>query len=523
MDAGPLCESNASCDDGLFCNGMERCAPGAEEALPNGCVPGESPCAEDQICDDEADRCTDADCAGGGDGDRDGDPRPECGGTDCDDTDPTRFRRGAVEVCDPAGVDEDCDVATISGEDDGDRDGDGFVDDACFNRREDGGENRGRDCDDRRGDANPDGAESCNGFDDDCDGRIDEGVQLRFYRDIDGDGFGCEADPMLTGCSEPSVEACTAPLGYTLQNGDCDDTRAARNPGAAEMCNGVDDDCNGEADPATCGCIDGVSQDCGPPTTTGICTRSSRTCVAGMYPSSCPGAVYPEATDPCGGGDEDCDGRMDEDGVQAFYFDADGDGHGDVTRRMEFCPGLETTGYVSLSDDCDDTTATVAPSLDEARYPCDTLDNDCDGTVDEAGTDELTCYRDVDGDGYGSGVPVSACSCPGGHVARGGDCVDNASTLSDRIHPGARYEAAPHCGGRAPPCGAPSWDYDCSGAVEPHPTSSCRMSGPFCVGSGTQTTHKPAECGSDVAWTRCALLAGGCSPRPDGTRPLTCR
>ena len=45
---------------------------------------------------------------------------------------------------------------------DGDRDGDGFVDVACFNLQSDGTENRGTDCDDSRATVNPTAAESCN-------------------------------------------------------------------------------------------------------------------------------------------------------------------------------------------------------------------------------------------------------------------------------------------------------------------------------------------------------------------------
>ncbi|MBZ0254108.1 MAG: putative metal-binding motif-containing protein, partial [Candidatus Methylomirabilis sp.] len=61
------------------------------------------------------------------------------------------------------------------------------------------------------------GQETCNGLDDDCDGRIDEPF------DLDGDG-------------------------YTTCGGDCDDASEAANPGAPEVCNGVDDNCAGGVD-----------------------------------------------------------------------------------------------------------------------------------------------------------------------------------------------------------------------------------------------------------------------------------
>src|SRR5262249_47568704 len=43
--------------------------------------------------------------------------------------------------------------------------------------------------------------------------------------------------------------------GYTVCGGDCDDSRPAAHPGAAETCNGLDDDCDGVVDnlpPAFC-------------------------------------------------------------------------------------------------------------------------------------------------------------------------------------------------------------------------------------------------------------------------------
>ncbi len=47
------CGSNAQCDDGLFCNGLEVCS---DRGL---CTPGASPCEDGSFCDDILDECVD--------------------------------------------------------------------------------------------------------------------------------------------------------------------------------------------------------------------------------------------------------------------------------------------------------------------------------------------------------------------------------------------------------------------------------------------------------------------------------
>jgi hypothetical protein len=125
------CQLDLDCDDGVYCNGAERCRPGSPGSDSRGCkLPSpRSPCLEHQVCNEALERC-EADCGPNPDKDGDGHMRLECfGGDDCDDADPSRFP-GLREVCDEAGHDEDCDPRTTGTRD---RDGDGFGDAVCRN------------------------------------------------------------------------------------------------------------------------------------------------------------------------------------------------------------------------------------------------------------------------------------------------------------------------------------------------------------------------------------------------------
>ncbi|MCA9605015.1 MAG: putative metal-binding motif-containing protein [Myxococcales bacterium] len=523
MDAGldaaavEPCARAADCDDGLYCNGTERCEPGAASADALGCVSGTPPCdATTETCDEATDACTVDDCADGGDGDGDGDPRIACGGGDCDDENAAIYST-AQEICDDVGVDEDCNPETIrdasAGSTDGDEDMDGFVSDDCFNLRPDSTENRGTDCDDTRAGVNPGESDVCGGGDQDCDGSVDEEPSILYYFDMDGDGYGVNvSDSNVLACSPPSAS-------YTLLEGDCDETRPGVHPGVPDSCNGLDDDCDGSADPG-CACTDGTSQTCGPSTTTGDCAQSTRVCTAGAWPMACPGAVYP-GTEVCGGGDEDCDGTTDESGASdamLFYRDSDRDGYGDPASPMRVCAtrvGGLPDPYVPNSRDCNDgddgisptavescdgvdencngmvddvpggcvcTNGTTRPcgppeagtgncrngtqtctsgrwgTCDGAVVPgtetCGGGDEDCDGSTDESGAvGELLFYRDADGDGYGS-ISMTRLAC----AAPTGYVADNTDCIDAdaNAHPGQRtYYAEPACLSGSPHYGYP--------------------------------------------------------------------
>lgn len=137
----PVCRSHAECDNDRYCDGDERCEPGAADADALGCVAGVAPC-ELATCSEDQDTCL-AGCELDADADDDGFDAIACGGLDCDDG-ANAINPGATEVCDAEGIDEDCDPATLGGLD---ADGDGQISQACCNL--DGGALAcGDDCDD---------------------------------------------------------------------------------------------------------------------------------------------------------------------------------------------------------------------------------------------------------------------------------------------------------------------------------------------------------------------------------------
>lgn len=217
--AVPTCSGDAQCQDDNFCNGAERCAPGAPGADARGCAPSAtgSACLPTQTCKEADQRC-DAICTTDADGD--GHRSIACGGDDCDDNDPNRFP-GKPETCAAGGDvhDEDCDPATFGNLD---ADGDGAISAACCNWTGTA-MTCGTDCNDSKASVRPGMSEVCNGIDDDCDGMIDEGVLVPMYYDADGDGSGAP------GCMRM---VCSGTVGFVANGNDCDDTNPEIKAGA---------------------------------------------------------------------------------------------------------------------------------------------------------------------------------------------------------------------------------------------------------------------------------------------------
>ncbi len=266
------------------------------------------------------------------------------------------------------------------------------------------------------------GPELCNGLDDDCDGATDpvgSGGCASWWMDGDGDGAGGETEACL----------CSGTPGWVQNFGDCDDEDPGVSPAALEVCDGKDQDCDGAVDEAPAlGCVTAwVDEDgdgWGGSESVCLCNPAAPYVLLSGDCNDGRSDVYPGATEVCDGVDQDCNG------VEDASCDEDGDGWCAGSPPLNTCePGTVGFGLclaVQVQQilawcpvgfwDCDDWDPGTHPSAPEI---CDSLDNDCDGVVDEG--------IDLDGDGYCEGAET-AC-CPLG----GGDCND----ISAWIHPGA--------------------------------------------------------------------------------------
>ena len=353
-------------------------------------------------------------------------------GNDCDDENASVYP-SASEICD--GFDNNCNDLV----DDGlglevyiDADFDGFGDpdqvvEGC--QEEAGFAPVAGDCDDNNPAINPNAAETCDEIDNNCDTRVDEGVQNSYYIDADGDGFGD---------INTQIEACIRPAGYSENSTDCEDGNPSINPSASELCDGgIDNNCDGLIDDSssvnrntyyTDADNDGF----------GDINFPVQACILGFgiidNAEDCDDSnpfIKPDALEICDNGiDNDCDGAADDedpsvDSAPEWFLDADTDGFGNQNIALTAC--LQPTNYVSDATDCNDLDFDVNTDAIEI---CDTIDNNCSGDIDDAdpmiqydSTDVF--YFDFDNDGYGySGSMIEACIQPSGYVKNSDDCDD---------------------------------------------------------------------------------------------------
>ncbi len=330
------------------------------------------------------------------------------------------------------------------------------------------------------------GDEACDTIDNDCDGRVDEGVDLR----TDAAHCGacnrpCAPTNAQGACVDGDCAVAACAPGFEDADGDpangCEQTRC-RPDDTPERCDGTDDDCDGtvdegfdlQTDPAHCGACAAA---CAPPNADGVCSAgvcSVAACAAGHVDldgraeNGCEYACAPVAANDatCDGRDDDCDGATDEE-VDLGADPAHCGACGATCVRAAATTACREGRCVLLA--CDDGHRDEDGDPDNGcevgcvpiAEQCNATDDDCDGAIDED--------FDLAGDPDHCGACGAACAfsaaaavCVDG-ACRLGPCAPGAVDLDGDPDNGCEYLCVPTLGGDE---ACDTIDNDCDGAVD---------------------------------------------------------
>ena len=296
-------------------------------------------------------------------------------------------------------------------------------------------------------------AETCNNGDDDCNGKIDDGLSRSC--------FTCAGGAPGKGPCKAGIQSCVAGVWGGCVGEVCP---------KAESCNNIDDDCDGSID-------QGLTRACytGPTATRrqGICRDGRETCSKGSW-GACVGQVKP-AKETCNNKDDDCNTKVDDGVWQMCYPCSSGKPNVGICRYDTQVCSYGKWGPCGKG---------VWPKTEV----CNGVDDDCDGQVDEAV--KKAFYEDKDKDGFGNPKVVKkACTIPAGFVANNRDCCDTDKRASPTSS--GWFGAANNCG---------SFDYNCDGTATKRWTT---------LTSECTSRIKPSSCSAPAAgWRRTVTSCG---------------
>jgi fibro-slime domain-containing protein len=231
--------------------------------------------------------------------------------------------------------------------------------------------------------------ELCNGWDDDCDGTVDEGLTESCggcVVGVDTDYDCIDTDPGAGRCVV-GVRTCDAALQSGVESyGSC---VGAIGP-QEEVCNGLDDDCDGDVDESlTLGkCYPEGLTGCEGSICVGACELGDYVCGTGGV-ISCSGYVQPTSEgDVCNNVDDNCNGEVDE-GITNECGEIDTDAWPDASIDLGICQtGIQNCSEATTGEDPATWGACVGAQGPTAEL-CNGLDDDCDGKYEDEESADL--------------------------------------------------------------------------------------------------------------------------------------
>ncbi|MDA3863995.1 MAG: MopE-related protein [Deltaproteobacteria bacterium] len=377
-----------------------------------------------------------------------------------------------------------------------------------------------------------DGVEICDGLDNDCNGIIDDGLDLN--NDINNCGECsnvCDLFGAYNQCSQGTCTSNGCAPGYFDLNNDMEDGceyECLPTNGGLEICDGLDNDCNGitdedfllDSDPDNCG---SCSNQCSFPYASSTCEGGNcllLECNNGfkdLNDNPDDGCEYScfisnDGTEICDGLDNDCNGQVD-DGVDTLN-DPQNCGacwnscnrlHSQTTCNNGQCELLScNSGYTDANNDLADGCEYECTLTNGGTEICDSLDNDCNGQIDDNPADVGgNCGSNTGTCSYGTLICSNGTiNCSGAVGSQSETCDGLDNDCDGQIDEDLAQEGSP-CGTSLGACEMGTWQcnsgsFECLNAIEPQPET-CNGIDDDCDGIvDNSLTDTGGSCGTDT-------------------------